>query len=770
MLGLGPVHLYYAYYDDDNQLYYYYDTDTEKTTWTYPKDGLVKDPETFKTFANPDILFPSIRSSISSKVLKPDDDGNQEIHLVVDLDEKLIKFMDQSPVQSLDSFQYQNKSNSNQQNKSIGQDQTEKVAHVGEVSQNREKYVDEEELQYEEDKESQENNQNDEISQSQEQLPNKETKSSEQMQSEDNNLSLDEFQSEETSQSHGKNQRSEQFLIEETNQSSEQLQTEETNQSSEQLQTEETNQNSEQLQTEETNQNKYDQSDEKYAQNQNKSAQSAEKADDNDNNNSAEIKHKFYVPPNENEPHFLPRTVSDEIHNYHAASFAKRHFQKNVNGRICRRTSITMEDLVLFSKTPLSSPLLANLSDNTRKNALKCFKFILQATGVSSSSKSSSQISTLQTINDSSIPNPGNTDYFSSPQAVDIIISMLYDEEALIDEVFFQLMKQTNQCPRFDWLIQTWNLFLVIASIFPSTKDSELWIKSFLMKNIADKNKEIGTLVQFILIRFNIRCSIGCPIDKTDLLIDKTKTQPNEKARKIKKKAPYVNIFNFVSLFNCTSTFGVSLYEIMWSQRLTYPNCPIPTFLCNVCKAIIEKNAFNTEGVFRLPGSMKEVERLSKIENLTEDDLKNARLHDLASLLKKWIRDLSEPIIPYQYSGQELYNAFVQGRIIEYVSSFPRLHALTLAYLIGFLQEMALHEDKTKMGPGNLAIVFAPNIIRQPEKKDDGKQNGMSFELISMLSAQKDNFNTSHEIIERLIVEWDVSNVYPLADDVLLPA
>ena len=161
---------------------------------------------------------------------------------------------------------------------------------------------------------------------------------------------------------------------------------------------------------------------------------------------------------------------------------------------------------------------------------------------------------------------------------------------------------------------------------------------------------------------------------------------------------------------------------------------------------------------------MKEVQRLANENVISDEDLNNAKLNDLASLLKMWVRDLPEPIIPFEYSGPDLFNAFLQGRIIEYVSSMPRLHSLTLAYLIGFLQELALHEDKTKMGASNLAIVFAPNIIR--EKENQNQLNNMNFALISLIASQKENVSIANELIERLIIEWDVSSIYPLDDEV----
>ena len=424
-------------------------------------------------------------------------------------------------------------------------------------------------------------------------------------------------------------------------------------------------------------------------------------------------------------PLYFPKEISDNAKQFRASDFAKLHFLGDEKGKKARRTKFTIENLVLFSDKPLSRPLLANLPLSHEKQAISCFNFILKITGVQH--------------------------YSPNHKPLEKMIELLSSTPDLYDEVFFQLMKQTKCNPNNDWLISTWSLFLIIGSIFPASKNTELWVKNFLLNYSKENNldKSILPFVQLTLIKFGARCSVGEP-DKAFIDNFKNGSFSSKTCNEIA-----------LILLNCPYVFNVSLYEIMWGQRRSFPKCPIPFFLHQMCQALIHRNALTSEGIFRLPGNMKVVNEMAAAANRGEDVLSNiavqnqtsGSIDDLASLLKLWTRELIEPIVPYA-SVAQLLKAYTAGNTIEFVTSeLPKLNLMTLAYLIGFLQYVSSFAAQNKMTAKNLAICFGPNLIRANDQA-------------ILLNFSSGSMN---DIIELLINDWDVSSVYPLSDNFLSP-
>lgn len=97
--------------------------------------------------------------------------------------------------------------------------------------------------------------------------------------------------------------------------------------------------------------------------------------------------------------------------------------------------------------------------------------------------------------------------------------------------------------------------------------------------------------------------------------------------------------------------------------------------------------------------------------------------HNLASLTKLWLRELPEIISP------TFYSAFIQANNIEgyeerlctirdLVWSLPATSFHLLDRLCEHLHLIAEHELENQMHASNLAIVFAPTILRPPEGSD----------------------------------------------------
>ncbi|XP_050315828.1 GTPase-activating protein CdGAPr isoform X2 [Anthonomus grandis grandis] len=155
----------------------------------------------------------------------------------------------------------------------------------------------------------------------------------------------------------------------------------------------------------------------------------------------------------------------------------------------------------------------------------------------------------------------------------------------------------------------------------------------------------------------------------------------------------------------------------------------VPTVLKS-CAEFIEANGI-VDGIYRLSGVTSNIQKLrnafdeDRVPDLhTEDILKD--IHSVASLLKMYFRELPNPLCTYQ-----LYQSFVnavQGcstairnsetdherllKMREAVQKLPPPHYRTLDYLMRHLARVANHSSSTGMTTRNLAIVWAPNLLR----------------------------------------------------------
>ena len=101
-------------------------------------------------------------------------------------------------------------------------------------------------------------------------------------------------------------------------------------------------------------------------------------------------------------------------------------------------------------------------------------------------------------------------------------------------------------------------------------------------------------------------------------------------------------------------------------------------------------------------------------------------LHTVASLLKQYLRDLPEPLIPNMYY-EEVMKLVTRDmhtspdralpRLAQVIAKLPPCSYNLLQYLSKFLFEISTHSDKNKMPAMNLATVFVHSVIR-PEDED----------------------------------------------------
>lgn len=158
-------------------------------------------------------------------------------------------------------------------------------------------------------------------------------------------------------------------------------------------------------------------------------------------------------------------------------------------------------------------------------------------------------------------------------------------------------------------------------------------------------------------------------------------------------------------------------------------NCghEVPLVLIECARVIESRGAVN--GIYRLSGGSGLTQRLrAAFDEGTAPPLHDPAVardpHALASLLKMYFRELPNPLCTYQ-----LYESFVSAvqcgsdesvrvkKMRDTVIKLPPPHYRTLSYLMRHLRRVSLLGDVTGMTARNMAIVWAPNLLRSPHSQ-----------------------------------------------------
>ncbi|KAK6172262.1 hypothetical protein SNE40_015960 [Patella caerulea] len=146
------------------------------------------------------------------------------------------------------------------------------------------------------------------------------------------------------------------------------------------------------------------------------------------------------------------------------------------------------------------------------------------------------------------------------------------------------------------------------------------------------------------------------------------------------------------------------------------------------CTEVIERDGI-VDGIYRLSGITSNIQklRLAFDEDCVpdlRDDCYLQDIHSISSLLKMYLRELPNPLLTYQ-----LYDKFADAvrdednkllRIHDVVQQLPPPHYRTTEYLMKHLARVAEHSHETGMHSKNLAIVWAPNLLRSKELEMGG--------------------------------------------------
>ncbi|XP_066502675.1 rho GTPase-activating protein 24 isoform X2 [Hoplias malabaricus] len=170
--------------------------------------------------------------------------------------------------------------------------------------------------------------------------------------------------------------------------------------------------------------------------------------------------------------------------------------------------------------------------------------------------------------------------------------------------------------------------------------------------------------------------------------------------------------------------FGQRLEEtVLYERRYGDHMAPL---VVEQCVDFIRERGLLEVGLFRQPGQATLVKELQEAFDAGEKpSFDSTDVHTVASLLKLYLRELPEPLVPFcRYQefllcGKKIPSDREQGllELRNLLHELPVANFNLLKYICQFLNEVQSYSSSNKMSIQNLATVFGPNILR-PKAED----------------------------------------------------
>ncbi|EFX67738.1 hypothetical protein DAPPUDRAFT_301804 [Daphnia pulex] len=356
------------------------------------------------------------------------------------------------------------------------------------------------------------------------------------------------------------------------------------------------------------------------------------------------------------------------------------------------RKNLSIRDMLSWSKDPIRKPMLPLEDKTLKKEACDLFKLVQIYMGDRKCK-------------------PGMT---CNSVALELC-NHAWNKPALRDELYLHVCRQTTENPRKESLRRGWELMAVCLYFFPPSPKLEPYLDGYI-----NRHRDPG--LNFTEVQVSHYATISC---RRLMRIGAAGRRHERKPTLEEIEQARLQIFR-------PSMFGNTLEEIMMVQRDRFPHRKLPWIQTTLSEEILRLQGAQTEGIFRVPADVDEVNSLkNRMDQWELCPVSDA--HVPASLLKLWYRELYESLIP-----DELYQDCVQycadpERAVAIVHRLPEFHRLVLSYLIRFLQIFSQTEvsSVTKMDASNLAMVMAPNCLRcnasDPKVIFDNARKEMAF-------------------------------------------
>ncbi|XP_070412081.1 rho GTPase-activating protein 24-like isoform X2 [Nothobranchius furzeri] len=190
-----------------------------------------------------------------------------------------------------------------------------------------------------------------------------------------------------------------------------------------------------------------------------------------------------------------------------------------------------------------------------------------------------------------------------------------------------------------------------------------------------------------------------------------------------------------------TGVFGQRLEETVLYER-RYGTRLVP-LVVEQCVTFIRERGLHEVGLFRRPGQTSLVKELQEAFDSGERPSFSSctNVHTVASLLKLYLRQLPEPLVPYSHHqdflvcGQKLSKDRTLGllELRNLLHDLPVANFNLLSFICQFLNEVQSYSNSNKMSVQNLATVFGPNILRAKAEDPQSIMGGAALVQLLML-------------------------------------
>ncbi|XP_054714725.1 rho GTPase-activating protein 39-like [Uloborus diversus] len=338
------------------------------------------------------------------------------------------------------------------------------------------------------------------------------------------------------------------------------------------------------------------------------------------------------------------------------------------------RKKFTIQDMLSWSKDPIRKPMIMTTDKSLKRDACELFK--LTQTYMGDRKTKSGQ--TIEAV-------------------VLEIATKGWSRQSVRDELFVQICRQITDNPRRESLILGWELMAICLMFFPPSVKFQPYLEGFINRH---KDTAFDS-PDFKLSHYAAVCS------------KRLERIAKSGAKKGLRKPTFEEIEQSrIQIFR-PSMFGNLLEEVMALQENKYPNRSLPWIQTTLSEAVLKLNGAQTEGIFRVPGDIDEVNAMKlQIDQWEVPECNDP--HVPASLLKSWYRELYEPLIPTDFYEECIQFCLDPEAAVAIVQKLPEINRLVLSYLVRFLQVFAAEQNATvtKMDASNLAMVMAPNCLR----------------------------------------------------------